>query len=209
MMDMVVQIDLGDIPELIDGLTARVADDTPLIQATAALLEESVSQNIIQGGRPVPFKPRSKVTEKIIEYNKGSLVGSILIYEANLLKSIGQPSGLTPNAGPHGILKISKHHGVVGTMVPYAAKQQCGDPGGETYMQEYHRYNTGRAWRQSLTTKKISKRKQTVTGTYYRKVTTRPIPQRKFMMVQEEDMLHIQAIAKAWFLHGDMTKEIS
>lgn len=204
-----IEIDVSEVVGILDEVKARIMDDTPLIQGVAALLEESVVENIRVGGRPVPFKPRSKVTEKIIEYKKGSLVGSILIYEANLIKSIGQPSGLTPMAGPNGILKISNHHGVIGTNIPYAAKQQCGDPGGTPYVEEYHRYNTGRAWRQSLSTRKITKRRQTITGTYYRNVKTRFIPPRKFMMVQEDDIKHIQAIAKAWYLYGDMTKGIS
>lgn len=185
---LTIDVDMKQFNAPIERFLSILAHPKPILLQAIKVGQESINKGFITKGYGA-WKERSSVTEKILENQYGYVKGELMRISTHLMNA----TGLAGQTGADGAIIADDNMATLENRTPYARKLHYGDPGGEPYVQEYHRRDRGNAWRQSIKTRKISARKTTVTGTFYRHVKTRPIPPRPFMVWQTEDVADVEA----------------
>ncbi len=170
MEGITLALDRSRFDHTLRQLLRGVDDFGPVADVIAELLTNSVRQNFDEGGRPEPW-PVSKRADGDAAYGRKS--GQTLVDTSRLLNSI---------------TGVGNRHGArVGTNVEYAAAHNFGVDKVITQQVAEHTRRITRAFGKEIPLREVRVKS-------HKRTMHMKLPQREFMMVQEEDWEDIEDV---------------
>jgi phage virion morphogenesis protein len=177
MSELLFEIDASELKKKMDEIAGRITSKTKLLKLAGTIVSESVRTNFAQAGRPEKWKPSRRGTDQAVP---GKTAGT-LRNTNRLMNSITS--------------KVQGDEVLVGTNVVYAAVHHFGAAKGsfgEVLAQVKAHQRTSRAGK-----------KYNVSGHGRKmKLPWGDIPARPFLLVQDEDILEIEALSARWIIEG-------
>jgi hypothetical protein len=142
-MEVSIQIDATAMVDGLKGMTERMINDEPLLQACAARVQESIADRFLTRGhgeweavKESTYLAlqrwsmgRLKSKKKKAEYAAtGQVIGTTLYRNGYLMRSFGQPSNMQAVAGENGSVSLFPHKEIISSHVAFASYHQTGTP---------------------------------------------------------------------------------